>query len=187
MYLRHLDPNVGASFTLSFLVVGLAAVALHPALDASPKPATAARESAQAGLADSAPAPTSAGDDRRPAASAPGGPAQGTTAMRSGPAGTRLSGAPQGLKSNASAGRAARDQAAADRSASMASATARRLPPGNRPAGAFTDVVEGETLADVARRVYGSADAAQALWLANRDRVDRPDISLHSGVLLRTP
>jgi nucleoid-associated protein YgaU len=63
----------------------------------------------------------------------------------------------------------------------------RQRPPRSRPAGSFTDVAEGETLSDVARRVYGSTDATDALWLANRDQLDRPDARLRSGTTLRTP
>jgi hypothetical protein len=48
-------------------------------------------------------------------------------------------------------------------------------------------VGEGETLSEVAERVYGSPDAAEALWMANRDRIDRPDARLAAGTILRTP
>jgi hypothetical protein len=52
---------------------------------------------------------------------------------------------------------------------------------------AFTQSEEGETLADVAVRVYGTTDAARKLWLANRDIVQRPKARLAAGTLLRTP
>jgi hypothetical protein len=39
----------------------------------------------------------------------------------------------------------------------------------------------------VARRVYGREDEARALWLANRDVLDRVDSPLRTGTLLRTP
>jgi hypothetical protein len=49
-------------------------------------------------------------------------------------------------------------------------------------------VVEpGETLTDVATRVYGSADATEAVWKANRDQIARIDSPLVRGMLLRTP
>jgi nucleoid-associated protein YgaU len=48
-------------------------------------------------------------------------------------------------------------------------------------------VIEGETLTDVALRVYGTADASRTLWLANRDVIDRTATPLHAGVMLRTP
>jgi hypothetical protein len=51
----------------------------------------------------------------------------------------------------------------------------------------FTQAREGETLRDVAVRVYGSADEAEALWRHNRDLVARRDATLSAGTLLRTP
>jgi hypothetical protein len=51
----------------------------------------------------------------------------------------------------------------------------------------FTLAGEGETLRDVALRVYGSADHADALWRLNRDLVGQPDAILEAGALLRTP
>ncbi len=62
----------------------------------------------------------------------------------------------------------------------------RRTPPtGPRPS--FAVVEPGERLADVAARIYGSEDAAEALWKANRDQVARIDSPLDRGTLLRTP
>jgi hypothetical protein len=58
-------------------------------------------------------------------------------------------------------------------------------PPGPRPS--FAIVGPGESLADVAARVYGSRDAAEALWKANRDQVERLDSPLPRGTLLRVP
>ena len=55
------------------------------------------------------------------------------------------------------------------------------------PRRAFASVEPGEGLADVARRVYGSADAADRLWQANRDTLPRPETPLAPGTLLRTP
>lgn len=52
---------------------------------------------------------------------------------------------------------------------------------------AFTEVAAGETLVDVATRVYGSAQMAHALWKANRDLIDQPTSNLARGMLLRTP
>ncbi len=51
----------------------------------------------------------------------------------------------------------------------------------------FTRVADGETLADVARRVYGDSEAAGPLWKANRDQLDGPDGPLRAGMILRTP
>ena len=51
----------------------------------------------------------------------------------------------------------------------------------------FTVVLSGETLADVAARVYGSSDSTRELWRANRDQVAQIDSVLARGMLLRTP
>jgi hypothetical protein len=53
--------------------------------------------------------------------------------------------------------------------------------------GAFTVVEEGETLADVAIRVYGDADRAEDLWRSNRDQAPGRTGLLRTGMLLRTP
>ena len=50
------------------------------------------------------------------------------------------------------------------------------------PRGPFTTVREGESLADVARRVYGRAGCVEVLWLANRDRLDRVDSPVTLGL-----
>jgi nucleoid-associated protein YgaU len=55
------------------------------------------------------------------------------------------------------------------------------------PRGVFTVVRDGETLADVARRVYGGQFDANSLWTANRDVLDREDSPLRPGTMLRTP
>ncbi len=56
-----------------------------------------------------------------------------------------------------------------------------------QPREAFATVAAGERLEDVARRVYGTAEAAERLWRANRDTLSRPDSPLEPGTLLRTP
>ena len=55
------------------------------------------------------------------------------------------------------------------------------------PRGAFTKVREGESLADVARRVYGEGDTLKRLWAANRDLLDNVDAPVDPGSVLRTP
>lgn len=55
------------------------------------------------------------------------------------------------------------------------------------PRTAFTQARTGESLEDVASRVYGSSDAAKTLWLSNRDILDRADGPIRPGTLLRTP
>jgi hypothetical protein len=51
----------------------------------------------------------------------------------------------------------------------------------------FTQSLEGESLRDVARRVYGSPDEAEGLWRLNRDLIPRREGVLPAGTLLRTP
>ncbi|WZO99509.1 hypothetical protein EP7_001116 [Isosphaeraceae bacterium EP7] len=53
--------------------------------------------------------------------------------------------------------------------------------------GAFTTVEQGESLADVAERVYGDESAKERLWAVNRDELPRRDSPLKAGTLLRTP
>ena len=52
---------------------------------------------------------------------------------------------------------------------------------------AFTTVGAGESLSDVAIRVYGSPESAEMLWRANRDVIEQRNSSLRAGMLLRTP
>jgi hypothetical protein len=56
-----------------------------------------------------------------------------------------------------------------------------------RPTAAFAFVAPGESLADVAVRIYGTADARELLWQANRDQLAGPDAPLRAGSSLRTP
>lgn len=62
-----------------------------------------------------------------------------------------------------------------------------RPPARNEPRGEFTVARDGESLRDVARRVYGTRVDAATLWRANRDILDTADSPLRSGTLLRTP
>src|SRR6185437_10577102 len=55
------------------------------------------------------------------------------------------------------------------------------------PRSAFTVVDDGESLDDVALRVYGTAEKAPWLWQANRDLIARKESPLIAGTLLRTP
>jgi nucleoid-associated protein YgaU len=45
----------------------------------------------------------------------------------------------------------------------------------------------GESLPDIAERVYGSREATESLWKANRDQIERVDSPLAIGTLLRAP
>jgi hypothetical protein len=56
-----------------------------------------------------------------------------------------------------------------------------------RPRAPFTVVERDETISDVAVRVYGTTDAADRLWRANRDLLSRRDSALTPGTFLRTP
>jgi len=55
------------------------------------------------------------------------------------------------------------------------------------PAQEFTVVGRGESLGDVASRVYGDRKMAVELWRANRDILARPDSPLIPRTLLRAP
>jgi hypothetical protein len=55
------------------------------------------------------------------------------------------------------------------------------------PDGEYTVVKPNETLGDVALRVYGTSQALDPLWRANRDSLPRRDSSLSRGAVLRTP
>ena len=57
----------------------------------------------------------------------------------------------------------------------------------HEPRSTFTTTREGESLADVAVRVYGSAEKADTLWRANRDLLPHRDSPLSAGAVLRTP
>jgi hypothetical protein len=55
------------------------------------------------------------------------------------------------------------------------------------PRGAFTTAKDGESLDDIAVRVYGSADQADSLWRANRDQLPHRNSPIKAGAVLRTP
>ncbi len=56
-----------------------------------------------------------------------------------------------------------------------------------RPEAPFTLSEPGETMLDVARRVYGTPEVAPALRQVNRDLIDRDDVPIRPGSALRTP
>ncbi len=73
-------------------------------------------------------------------------------------------------------------------SASPTIGPAAESPPISRvPTTPLTAVHEGETLADVAERVYGSTRATHSLWQVNRDALDSDVQPLQAGMVLRTP
>jgi hypothetical protein len=51
----------------------------------------------------------------------------------------------------------------------------------------FTEVGQGESLTDVAVRVYGTSAAARSIWKSNRDILGGQDAPLRAGMVLRTP
>jgi len=57
----------------------------------------------------------------------------------------------------------------------------------HQPRSAFTVVERDETIGDVAVRIYGSIDARDVLWRANRDLLPSKDSPLSPGTFLRTP
>jgi len=68
-----------------------------------------------------------------------------------------------------------------------ASASKGRTDVAREPRSAFTVAKAGETIEDVALRVYGTIDQSDAVWRANRDSLPRRDSPLSPGMLLRTP
>jgi hypothetical protein len=170
------NPGVGASFALSFLIVGVAAVFLHPSLDGTSKAAARPSDRGEpSGTRVSA---------REPESESRAGREQGRSRASEAPA------APRRVEPADAPGTASlADELPSSGPGVVARyrSVARRLPPGRRPGSPFTDVGQGESLADVALRVYGSSDATEPLWMANRDRVDRPDATLPAGTVLRTP
>ena len=62
-----------------------------------------------------------------------------------------------------------------------------RTAPRSQPLRGFATVSAGESLADVAQRVYGSADAVHKLWRANRDQLPDQATPPRTGMILRTP
>ena len=57
----------------------------------------------------------------------------------------------------------------------------------NRPKAAFDRVKDGETFADVARRIYGGEADLEAFWKVNRDQLASPEAEVRPGMVLRTP
>ena len=225
---RRLDPSVGASFGLSILIVGAAAVALRPARDSStlavalptetvpaptPSPAEARVLPEQPAEAPSPPSPDGPGPDIPVAATefpdpilkdeAGGlqGPLEGSTVPapstladegRDGTPEVRGRDVAMALPSPASKSGPRPDpepRPSTIRKVSVVEANAPALPlaPTFRPSPGFATSQPGESLTDVAARVLGSADAAEALWRANRDQLESPESPLRAGTLLRTP
>jgi hypothetical protein len=177
-----MNEHVGASFTLSVAIVAFFAVALYqrPA-PSSPVPASAvsATEARPPDRSDVQEAPPIS--EKRHSASAPIAARQ-TSPPRS-----------NSQRQVAAAGPPARvvprQTASESKRAALRGLTRRTDAPAppSEPRGAFTKVRDGETLADVAMRVYGADGEVAALWRANRDLIDRDDSRLAAGMMLRTP
>lgn len=181
--------HAGTSMLLSVLIVVFFAVALYPHKPAS-QPSLATRSITRS----TDPPPPSA----QPAPSPTPGIPLPDLAEGASPPSVARSEAPTapGPKRFASAGRdavtrsstfrpAERPRTVANTSGSATSAVPVETPRPGRAA--FTHSVAGETLADVAVRVYGSPDSTRTLWMVNRDVIDGPNSVLVAGTLLRTP
>jgi hypothetical protein len=163
-----MDTRTGISFGISFFLVVLAAVALHRPEPSAPKPVAQTAKPVEAvpiprdTIAPTPPEPT------------PGHPWPAPSVPAT----------PESKVDNAV--RPAEPIAVAPTSGSVVRKVARPANP-RRPRSAFTTVAKGESLADVAYRVYGTEEAKRSLWLANRDHLDQPDSPLTAGMALRTP
>lgn len=196
-----MNRHVGASFTLSVLVVVFFAVILyepeHARLPARPSRHTSAstRETPPAPTpgvpiseATSAPPPESLGQPAVASAAEPFEPPADPSPPRRFPL---RSAEPRPLRSPVARAAPRLPQPASDDleagTRPRIRKTARRQSLSTVPRPAFTRVAAGESLSDVAVRVYGTPDAASTLWLVNRDLIDRRDAPLTVGMLLRTP
>jgi nucleoid-associated protein YgaU len=180
-----MNRNVAASFGLSVLIVVFFAVALYQR-DPPSAPTSLDQAAATAGLSETDPALSN--DSRRAAGreAAPIGPRVSTrTLPRHEPVGI---GRP--IASRSAVDRFPPDRFLPVASSATAVPVARRGADSLRslaPRGAFTKVIAGESLSDVANRVYGRSDEVRTLWLANRDLLDSAEGLLRPGTLLRTP
>ena len=177
-----MNQNVGASFGLSVLTVVFFAVVLYQPDRKAPLPPAGGSSVASAKPVEALPPP----EPPRPAMArvSPEPPALTeplSLAAVPAPPAPSSTGRPE-----AHARRDAPARAAAAVARPVSRRTARTDGP-DEPRGAFTRVREGESLPDVALRVYGTARQTRSLWLANRDMVSRADAPLRAGALLRTP
>jgi hypothetical protein len=168
-----MDEHLGASIPLSFgLVIVFAIVLYQPDEIPLPRggPDVSASKPQRARTAPSSPLPELTPEEplvRRSAAAATDAEA---SAMRPIPAA----------------------DARGDRIASVPLPSASKTPvrrsiPVLPPCEGFAQALDGETLRDVAIRLYGSADETEAIWRLNRDLIRRREGILPAGTLLRTP
>jgi hypothetical protein len=167
--------HAGISLALSFLLVGCFAILLYHPDPAPPGPA-AGQSVRSAGSDPSVQDRMTAGEAvplERATTAAPERTAQrGTTRTDDPPTGSRLI--------LASGAEIRPDPSPAVRGGSRPSASARSRP-------AFTEVGQGESLTDVASRVYGTGAAARTLRQSNRDLLGEQEAPLRAGMVLRTP
>jgi nucleoid-associated protein YgaU len=173
-----MNRDMGASIALSFVVVAIAAVALYqpdppPAKASQTIEVTATPPEPPVG-APPPPTPTSVRRDRS------SGPSPGEIAQ--------AGAADGGLSPARPIPERTPDRPGDDLPAPQPPPrTVSRRQPIATPRSPFTTANPGESLSDVAERVYGSPEAARTLWLANRDQLASPDAPLRPGTLLRTP
>lgn len=199
-----MNRHAGASFTLSVLIVAFFAVVLY-----QPDPHRASSSGGRSPSRSSAPDPVAANAGPAPT---PGVPLIEATAERvplpveESRTPSAIASGPRPLSSRPPAGRDPAGAATVSRPTGVRrfdpglpprskeadppapfQTVSRRRPVTPAPRSAFTQVGEGESLADVAARVYGTREAAHDLWMANRDVIDNPETPLRNGSLLRTP
>jgi hypothetical protein len=162
-----MNRHLGATYTLSVLIVVSTAIAFR---GPEPRPGPPKVPSA-APARDEVPRPAPA---RPTAAAVPDRPAVAVARVEPRPSPARIATAP-----------AAPTPTPIEPPARPAPRTIAK--PGPRRRGSFARVGPGETLADAARRLYGSDAMAEALWRANRDQLPSPSSPIETGMILRTP
>jgi hypothetical protein len=163
-----MNENVGASFGLSVLVVVFFAIALF-----QPERGRALKETASAS-AKSEPVEAHPPEPELT-------PIVEPQAARPGPVASTRRLAPGIAKRAATAGKTSKPAVVAARRVES------KVVEPRTPTGPFTEVRAGETLEDVAWRVYGSDRAVDSLRKANRDLVRDEAVPLVAGALIRTP
>jgi hypothetical protein len=153
-----MDQHLGASYTLSVLIVIASAICLHGS-DHSP---TSASKQAKPPEANSSASRTK---ERAVARTVSHTPVRRASA-------TKVDTKPV---------------TAIDHSIVKTASHVVRTRPASLPREPFTKVEENETLKDVALRVYGTTDDMNDLWKANRDQLESSSSPLRSGMILRTP
>ena len=183
-----MNEHAGPACALSVLIVGIFAVLLHER-DQPPLPSKSAIRNAadaKAGLPDPDPGNLALSPIRETALISP--PPSPRTSILKEAATPTPARKPEPSKRPAEPDRSvsgSRTSLPGGKASQTRKVVPRPPPPG--PRSPFTVVESGETLADVATRVYGSPEAREAVWKANRDQIARIDSPLARGTLLRTP